>query len=125
MGAKTERVIVGICILVIALCVLMLATGCATGKTKVVYDRVEVPKPYWDPPDARPLPQKPSLQTDSLTIEAAEADPTAALVMVGQDLALVLGDNELLRHLYQELVQLIVSKPISPPPSDGPISPGG
>lgn len=97
--------------------------GCATGKTKVVYEKVEVPKPYQTyPQNIKPLPEEVDLQTDHLTVEDAEADPTAALVMVGQDLGLTLGQNALLRSLYLELVRR-VSRPAEPPPDPPPVDP--
>jgi hypothetical protein len=124
MNANRERLIVAIAMVVIAVTIVLLLTGCGTTKTKVVYDKVEIPKPYWDPPDAKPVPEEVTYQTDHLTPEAAEADPTAALVMVGQDFGLCRGNNELLRSLYIELLRLIRSEPVSTPPSDGTVPPG-
>ena len=106
-------IVVGIMFLIVVL------AGCGSTQTKVVYEKVDVPKPFWDPPEnVRQLPEPVDLQTDHLTPEAATADPTAALVMVGQDLGLCLGSNELLRHLYLELVKLISEPP--PPPAPPP-----
>ena len=114
---RIERTMIWTAVLLIALAAVLLGlTGCATGKTKVVYERVEVPKPYREyPENIRPLPEEPDYQTDHITAEAAEADPTAALVLVGQDFGLCQGSNALLRALYLELVRR-VSAPQTPPP---------
>jgi hypothetical protein len=109
-------------------CALLLATlfvwlvfttvGCTT--TEAVYERVEVPMPYWNPPEnIAPTPPLPLLQAGDLTRAEAEADPRAALRVVGQDLSAALAWGEQLAHLYAELVKLIHAEPAVLPPSDG------
>ncbi len=92
--------------------------GCAS--TETVYERVEVPKPYWSPPEnIAPPPPRPVLQAGDISRENAEADPKTALQTVGQDLGAALAWGEALEYLYLELVKLISFEPV-PSPSDGP-----
>jgi len=93
-------------------------SGCTT--TETVYERVPVPKPYWNPPEnIAPPPARPVLQAGDISSEDAEADPRAALQIVGMDLAAALVWGERLEHLYIELVKLVLAEPASQPPSDG------
>lgn len=100
----------------------MMSFGCAT--TETVYERVEVPVPYWSPPgNIAPAPPRPKLQAGDLAREEAEADPRAALLVLGQDLSAALAWGEMLEHLYAELVLLIAAEPALPPPSGGSVPP--
>ncbi len=93
--------------------------GCGT-TTETVYERVEVPVPYWSPPkNIAPPPPRPILQAGDISREDAEADPKTALQTVGQDLGAALAWGETLEYLYLELVKLISFEPVHSP-SDGP-----
>ena len=86
------------------------AIGCTT--TETVVDRVEVPVPYWEAPEnIKELPQRTPLRSKMIPPEAASADTEAAFEAIGEDMANLIGENELLRHLYEELVKLIKTEP--------------
>ena len=99
--------------------------GCTT--TETVYERVEVPVPYWSPPSGIvPPPPRPILQAGDISREDAEADPKTALQTVGQDLDAALAWGEALLHRYIELVKLVLAEPVDATPPDGSgTSPGG
>jgi hypothetical protein len=99
--------------------------GCTT--TETVYERVEVPVPYWSPPsNIAPPPPRPILQAGDISREDAEADPKTALQTVGQDLDAALAWGEALLHVYIELVKLVLAEPVDTTLSDGSgTSPGG
>lgn len=112
-------------ILMILFFVLVFATlGCKTIET--VYERVEVPQPYWDPPkNIKEAPPKPMLQAGDISREEAEANPKVALQAVGRDLDAALGWGEHLSFLYAELVKRVQSEPaVTPPSSSDSDSPG-
>ncbi len=117
---------VGLLLAAAAFCWLVFSTcGCTT--TETVYERVEVPVPYWSPPkNIAPPPPRPILQAGDISREDAEADPKTALQTVGQDLGAALAWGEALLHLYLELVKLVLTEPAVHTPSDGGgVSPGG
>ena len=99
--------------------------GCTT--TETVYERVEIPVPYWEEPeDIAPAPPRPNLQAGDISRDEAEADPREAFRVLGQDLDASLAWGEHLLHLYLELVKRIRFDPAVSPPSDGDgASPGG
>lgn len=112
--AQRERGMIILFIVLAAIAVFLL-TGCGSTQTKVVYEKVDVPRPFWSPPeDIKPEPEEPNYQAGHVTPEEAATDPTTALVVVGQDLDMCLGSNELMRHLYRELVKLIAEERPSP-----------
>jgi len=86
------------------------AIGCTT--TETIVDRVEVPKPYWEKPEGiKELPERTPLRYKTLPPEAAKEDTEAAFEAVGEDIGNLIAENELLRHLYLELVKLIETEP--------------
>jgi len=90
-----------------------IVAGCTT--TKTVVDRVEVPVPYWRPPtNIQPLPERQPLESKRLAPEQAEADTNAAFQAVAEDIRMLLEENEMIRHLYEELVALISEEPAQP-----------
>jgi hypothetical protein len=102
----------------VAVLVLLVITACGSTQTKVIYEKVEIPTPYWNPPtNLKPLPPEIDLQISHMTPGEARADPTATLVVVGQDFNLCLGDLEELRHLYAELFGLCSAPAPTPVPS--------
>ena len=102
-------------LLVVALFVWLVFTtvGCTT--TETVYERVEIPVPYWDKPDnIAATPPRPNLQAGDISRAEAEADPREAFRVLGQDLDASLAWGEHLLHLYLELVKLISFDPDIP-----------
>jgi len=94
--------------LLVLLCVLV--AGCTT--TETVVDRVEVPVPYWEKPDGiKELPERTPLRYKTIPPEASKEDTEAAFEAVAEDMGSLLAENELLRHLYLELVKLIETEP--------------
>jgi hypothetical protein len=109
-----RRVLIGLVALVFIAAAL---TGCGTTRTKIIYEEVEVPVSYWDPPkNIKPLPEPLDRQVPHLSPEEAKANPTEALQVVGQDMNACLADDELLRHLYTKLVKLCSAPESVPPP---------
>jgi len=87
----------------------LLLFGCTT--TKTVVDRVEVPVPYWNPPqNIQPLPPRVPLEYVHITPESAKEDPREAFRALGEDIRTLIEENEHIRFLYDELVKRI-SKP--------------
>jgi hypothetical protein len=117
-----ERVMIWVAVALMFIgLVVLLNVGCRSADPKVVYERVEVPMPYWDPPEnLKPLPPEIELQSSHLSPGEAKADPTTALILVGQDFGLCLGDLEELRHLYEELLRVCSAPVETPVPSHGP-----
>lgn len=90
--------------------ILLLLAGCTT--TETVIDRVEVPAPYWDPPEnVQTLPPRAPVRALALTPEEAAADTQAAFRTLAEDIRALIEENEHIRHLYEELVKLIEEEP--------------
>lgn len=93
----------------ILLCVL-LAVGCTT--TETVTRTVEKPVPYWKAPEnIKEEPARTPMRHVMLTPESAQEDTEAAFEALGEDIANLLAENEVLRHLYAELVKLCKTEP--------------
>lgn len=93
-----------------AIIILVFALGCTT--TETVVDRVEVPVPYWKPPqNVQPLPERRPLESKRITPAEASEDTQAAFRAVAEDLRALIEENETIRHLYLELVKLINEVP--------------
>jgi hypothetical protein len=89
----------------------LVVAGCSTVKV----ERVEVPVPYWSPPqDIKELPHRKQLETQKLTPEQAAEDTRVAFRAVAEDLRYLLEENETMRHLYEELVKLCKERQESP-----------
>lgn len=115
--ALRERLMVGVGILLM-IAAIWLLTGCGSTQTKVVYEKVEVPAPY--PAyveNIKPLGPEPNYQYPHTTVDEAQADPTTALVIVGQDLNSCRGDSKLVRRDYAELVKACSAPPPTPIPT--------
>jgi len=112
-----ERVMIWVAVILLAVAAVLLATGCGTTKTKVVYEKVEVPAPY---PvyveNIKPLGPEPNFQYPHMSPAEAEADHTTALVIVGQDLNSCRGNLKLTRRDYAELVKACSAPPPTPTP---------
>jgi hypothetical protein len=119
MSAKTERVIIGVAILALVASIFILS-GCGSTQTKIVYERVEVPKPYREyVENVKPTPDALDLQTSYMTPDEARSDPTPALIIVGQDLNLCVSSHELLRRDYEALRLRCIAPPApAPSPTD-------
>lgn len=117
-----RKMIEGIGLLILAALfffLVMWSFGCTT--TETVYERVEVPVPYWDPPTVIvQLPPRPTLQAGDVSPADAESDPREALRILGQDLSIALAWGERLAFLYSELVKLVEADPPAPPPTGDP-----
>ena len=112
-----ERVMIFVAILLMALAVWML-TGCGTTKTKVVYEKVEVPAPYPVYLDnLKPLGPEPNFQYPHTTPEEAKANPTDALVVVGQDLNSCRSELKLTRRDYAEMLRRCSGPEPTPTPT--------
>lgn len=95
----------------LAIILFLLSAACT--HTKTVYDRVEVPKPYWDPPkreEIKELPPRAQLISDTITEEQARADTKTAFQALGEDRRALLEEIETIRDLYQKLVEFVTSE---------------
>jgi len=93
---------------------LLLLSACGT--TQTVVDRVEVPVLYWEAMDnVRELSPRHQLESKEMTPEEAAADPREAFRRVGEDIAKLIAENEQIRHLYNELVKRVQTKPEEAP----------
>lgn len=98
----------------LVLILIILVSACTT--TRTVVDRVEVPVPYREEiTDIKELPARTPLQSAKITPEEAKADTERAFEAVGEDIANLLAENEVLRHLYNELVKRIKTPPEEAP----------
>jgi len=112
-----DRTVIWIAIALMAIAILLLTIGCKSAAPVVKYERVEVPQPYWSPPEnVASLPDEPWYEVPHLTLAEAEARPMDALAKVGQDLSSCLEDSEHVRWLYRQLVLLIAETPTPSPP---------
>jgi len=93
---------------------IMLVSACTT--TETVVDRVEVPVPVREEiTDIKELPEKTPLRSKRITPEEAKTDTEKAFEALGEDIVNLLVENETIRHLYNELVKRIKSKPEEAP----------
>jgi PBP1b-binding outer membrane lipoprotein LpoB len=84
--------------------------ACTT--TETIVDRVEVPVPYWNPPEnVQKLPERAPLESKRITPEMASEDTQAAFRALAEDIRALIEENELIRFYYQELVTLISGGP--------------
>ena len=92
--------------------IILLALVAACTTTETVVDRVEVPVPYWNPPEnVQKLPERPPLESKRITPEMVSEDTQAAFRALAEDIRALIEENELIRFYYQELVTLISGGP--------------
>ena len=98
----------------VAIVLIMLVSACTT--TETVVDRVEVPVPVREEiKDIKELPERTELRSKKISPEEARADTEKAFEALGEDIGSLLAENEVLRHLYNELVKRIKTPPEEAP----------